>query len=174
MKTVSYMYIFGSYSTPLIYHLQVLNDEPSAISKSFMKECKVLKNIRHRNIMRVLTVCSSEDLNRKEFKALVYEYMPNGSLDKWLKKGNEPYGVGLSFLQRLNITIDVASTLDYLHTQTEKIIVHCDLKPSNVLLDANMVAHVTDFGIAKFLSTDDDETLTTAIQGSIGYIAPGN
>lgn len=99
--------------------------------------------------------------------------MPNGSLDRWLKKVEEAHGDGLSLAQRLNIAIDVASALDYLHTQIETTIVHCDLKPSNILLDANMVAHVSDFGIAKFILADEDQTLTTAIQGSIGYIAPG-
>lgn len=148
--------------------LQVLNKKLREISKSFMAECNVLRNVRHRNLVRVLTACSSEDLNGNEFKALVYEFMPNSSLDKWLNNG------AMSLLQRLNIAIDVASALDYLHTQTETTIVHCDLKPSNILLDANMVAHVSDFGIAKFLSSDHDQTLTMDIQGSIGYIAPGN
>jgi len=151
--------------------VKVLDEKFRTISKSFMAECKILRNVRHRNLLRVLTVCSSEDLNQNEFKALVYEYMPNGSLDRWLKKV-EPQDDGLSLVQRLNIAIDVATALDYLHTQTETTIVHCDLKPSNILLDVDMVARVSDFGIAKFLSTDQDQTLTTAIQGSIGYIAP--
>lgn len=153
----------------IINHLQVLNQKLRSISRSFMAECNVLKNIRHRNLVRVLTACSSEDLKGNEFKALIYEYMPNGSLDKWLNNG-----AAMSLLQRLNIAIDVASALDYLHTQTETTIVHCDLKPSNILLDVNMVARVSDFGIAKFLSSEHDQTLTMNIQGSIGYIAPGN
>ncbi|KMZ72799.1 hypothetical protein ZOSMA_15G01380 [Zostera marina] len=152
--------------------VKVLDEKFRTISKSFMAECKILRNVRHRNLLRVLTVCSSEDPNQNEFKALVYEYMPNGSLDRWLKKEEEPQDDGLSLVQRLNIAIDVATVLDYLHTQTETTIVHCDLKPSNILLDVDMVARVSDFGIAKFLSTDQDQTLTTAIQGSIGYIAP--
>lgn len=158
-------------------YLLVLNEKHRAISKSFMAECKVLRNVRHRNLVRVLTACSSEDVKRNEFKALVYEYMPNHSLDKWLKKSKEeePGDDCLSLLQRLNIAIDVASALDYLHTQTEVPIVHCDLKPSNILLDVNMTAHVSDFGVAKFLTMDlKNKTLSTTIQGSIGYIAPGN
>jgi len=147
--------------------VKVLNQKLRSISRSFMAECNVLKNIRHRNLVRVLTACSSEDLKGNEFKALIYEYMPNGSLDKWLNNG-----ATMSLLQRLNIAIDVASALDYLHTQTETTIVHCDLKPSNILLDVNMVARVSDFGIAKFLSSEHDQTLTMDIQGSIGYIAP--
>ncbi|KMZ72800.1 putative LRR receptor-like serine/threonine-protein kinase [Zostera marina] len=152
--------------------VKVLNVKSSAISKSFMAECKVLRNVRHRNLVRVLTACSSEDTNHNEFKALVYEYMPNGSLDKWLKKGEKSHSNNMSFLERLNIAIDVASALDYLHTQTNTTIVHCDLKPSNILLDVDLVAHVSDFGIAKFILTDQDQTLTKTIQGSIGYIAP--
>lgn len=149
--------------------VKVLNEKIRSTSKSFVAECNVLRNIRHRNIVGVLTVCSSEDPKGNEFKALVYEFMPNGSLEKWLQRGNKT----LNLMQRLNIAIDVALALDYLHTQTEITVVHRDLKPSNVLLDSDMVARVSDFGISKFLSPDHDQTTTTGIQGSIGYIAPG-
>ncbi|KAK9082043.1 hypothetical protein Syun_031442 [Stephania yunnanensis] len=85
----------------------------------------------------------------------------------------------LSLSRRLNIAIDVASALDYLHNQCETPIVHCDLKPSNILLDEDMVAHVGDFGLAKFLqrknsnSGTTDTTSSFSPRGTIGYIPPG-
>lgn len=81
-------------------------------------------------------------------------------------------------LHRLNITIDVASSLQYLHSQCHTPIVHCDLKPSNVLLDSNLTALVSDFGLARFLSdsgqdADVNQFSSVRIKGTIGYAAPG-
>ncbi|KAI9071789.1 hypothetical protein K1719_046253 [Acacia pycnantha] len=73
------------------------------------------------------------------------EFMANGSLDRWLYSHN----YYLNVLQRLNIMIDVAAALEYLHHGSSTLVVHCDVKPSNVLLDEDMVAHLGDFGIAK-------------------------
>ena len=77
------------------------------------------------------------------------------------------------------IAIDVANALEYLHHHCQNPIVHCDLKPSNVLLDKDMVAHVGDFGLAKFLFEASNnpskiQTLSIGLKGSIGYIPPGN
>ncbi|KAL2638620.1 hypothetical protein AAZV13_06G123600 [Glycine max] len=76
----------------------------------------------------------------------------------------------LTPLQRLNVVIDVASALDYLHHDCDPPVVHCDLKPSNVLLDENMVAHVADFGLARLLSqtTSEMQSSTLGLKGSIG------
>ena len=89
-------------------------------SKSFIAECEALRNIRHRNLVKVLTSCSSVDHQGHDFKALVYEFMENGNLDEWLhptlRTNETPKKLrNLSFLQRLNIAIDVANALDYLH-----------------------------------------------------------
>ena len=145
-----------------------------------MVECNVLRNIRHKNLVKILTCCSSMDYNGNEFKALVFEFMTNGSLYFWLHQGldNENQSRNLSLLQRLNVAIDVASAIDYLHNHSMQPIIHCDLKPSNVLLDNDMVAHVSDFGLARLLPITNDsfgkQTSTVGIKGSIGYIAPGN
>ncbi|XP_049371453.1 probable LRR receptor-like serine/threonine-protein kinase At3g47570 [Solanum verrucosum] len=93
--------------------------------------------------------------------------MPNGTLDKWLHS----HDLFLDMLQRLDIMIDVASALDYLHNGYSEPVVHCDLKPSNILLDENMVGHLSDFGIAKLLGAEDSFRQTKTI-GTIGYIAP--
>ncbi|XP_047313396.1 probable LRR receptor-like serine/threonine-protein kinase At3g47570 [Impatiens glandulifera] len=131
--------------------------------KSFDTECEVLKSIQYRNIAGVLTSCS-----RPDFKALVMEYMPNGSLDKWLYSHN----YFLDLLKRLDIMIDVACALEYLHYGFISPLVHCDLKPGNVLLHQDMVGHLSDFGISKLLSVDDSIAQTRTL-ATIGYIAPG-
>ncbi|KAL2501077.1 putative LRR receptor-like serine/threonine-protein kinase [Forsythia ovata] len=130
--------------------------------KSFDVECEVLRNLRHRNLCKVINTCSNQD-----FKALVLEYMSNGSLEKWLYSDD----CLLDILQRINIMIDVACALEYLHYGYSTYIVHCDLKPSNVLLDEDMVAHLSDFGIAKLLGEGESNAHTTTM-GTLGYIAP--
>ncbi|KAE8689129.1 hypothetical protein F3Y22_tig00110940pilonHSYRG00003 [Hibiscus syriacus] len=103
--------------------------------KSFDVECEVLRNIRHRNLIKIISSCS----NDFDFKALVLEFMPNGSLDKWLYSDNHSL----------------------------------DILQSNVLLDEDMVARLSDFGIAKLLCNEDsmNQTMTMA---TIGYMAPGS
>ncbi|KAL4594315.1 hypothetical protein ACB092_12G011600 [Castanea dentata] len=160
--------------------IKVLNLQQKGASKSFMAECNTLRNIRHRNLVKIITCCSHMDHRGNEFKALVFKFMTNGSLDVWLHPGldNENQSRNLSFLQRLNVAIDVATAINYLHNHSVLPIIHCDLKPSNILLDNDMVAHISDFGLARFGSTIEDsclkETITTGLEGSIGFVAPGN
>ncbi|KAB1220974.1 hypothetical protein CJ030_MR3G025335 [Morella rubra] len=152
----------GTLSDGMNIATKVLNLQVEAAFKSFDVESEVLRNVRHRNLLKIISVCSNTD-----FKALVLEYMPNGSLEKWLHSNNH----FLNILQRLNIVIDVASALEYLHHGYCTSIVHCDLKPSNVLLDEDMSAHVADFGISKLLGDGDSRTWTITL-ATIGYMAP--
>ncbi|KAH9768963.1 putative receptor-like protein kinase [Citrus sinensis] len=159
--------------------VKVINLEQKGASKSFVAECKALRNIRHRNLIKIITICSGRDSQGVDFKAIVYEYMQNGSLEEWLHQSNDQLEVyDLSLTQRLNIAIDVACAIEYLHYYCEPSIVHGDLKPSNVLLDQDVVAHVSDFGLAKFLSSRNPDTAvetrpsSTGIRGTVGYVAP--
>ncbi|RWR91205.1 LRR.XII-like protein [Cinnamomum micranthum f. kanehirae] len=158
--------------------IKVLKLQQHRAPKSFVAECKALRSIRHRNVVKILSVCSSIDFTGNDFKALVFEYMPNGSLDTWLHPNEEKHNsTGLNFIQRLNVAIDVASALDYLHHDCEASVVHCDLKPSNILLDEDMVAHVGDFGLARIFSKDvsncpQTQSSSIGIKGSIGYVTP--
>lgn len=156
------------------------------IAGSFERECRVLRSSRHRNLICVITACSTPD-----FKAVVLPFMPNGSLDGLVhgpaSGGGKPEGprrLDLDLL--LSVASDVAEGVAYLHHHAPVKVVHCDLKPSNVLLDADMTAVVSDFGISKLMSTDarDDpemgeasasacSSITRLLQGSVGYIAPG-
>ncbi|CAI0555048.1 unnamed protein product [Linum tenue] len=160
--------------------VKVFNLQRRGASKSFMAECAALKNIRHRNLVKVLTACSGVDHQGNDFKALVYEFLVNGSLEDWLhpvQSGDEPPR-SLNFIQRLNISIDVAYAMNYLHHQCGTPIVHCDLKPSNVLLDEDLVGHVGDFGLARFLPSVADSSSTCeasssiGIKGTVGYAPP--
>jgi LRR receptor-like serine/threonine-protein kinase FLS2 len=144
--------------------VKVFHSQLEGAFKSFDVECEVLRSIRHRNLVKIITSCCNID-----FKALVLEFMPNWSLEKWLYSHN----FFLDLLQRLNIMIDVASALEYLHHGNATLVVHCDLKPSNILLDENMVAHVSDFGIAKLLGEGHSITQTMTL-ATVGYMAPGN
>uniref|UniRef100_A0A7N0T6D6 non-specific serine/threonine protein kinase n=1 Tax=Kalanchoe fedtschenkoi TaxID=63787 RepID=A0A7N0T6D6_KALFE len=152
--------------------VKVLKLSKHRATESFTAECKILRRIRHRNLLSVITSCSSLDNKGNDFKALVFEFMSNGTLDNWLHSVDSHQL--LTFAKRLEIAIDVGCALDYLHNGCETPIVHCDLKPSNILLDDDMVAHVGDFGLAKLLLGDlgGGESMSTALRGSIGYIAP--
>ncbi|KAK2995497.1 hypothetical protein RJ640_000780 [Escallonia rubra] len=166
--------------TDTVVAVKVLNLQVHGANKSFMAECEVLRSIRHRNIMKILTACSSIDHQGKDFKALVYAYMVSGSLEGWLHQKEPIVGVeneepkSLTLLQRLDIAIDVACALDYLHHQCGTTVVHCDLKPSNILLDIDLVAHVGDFGLARILpgAFPSSQSSSVAIKGTIGYAAP--
>ncbi|KAL3729678.1 hypothetical protein ACJRO7_026761 [Eucalyptus globulus] len=165
--------------TQSVVAIKILDLTCDGASKSFIAECEVLRRIRHRNLVKVLTACSGFDFNGNDFKALVYEFMSNGSLDEWLHPTASQYTERnkLSLLERVNIAIDVACALDYLHHHYEMPIVHCDLKPSNVLLDDGMNGHVGDFGLARFLPEAThkllvDQSSSVGVKGSFGYIAP--
>ncbi|KAK4344392.1 hypothetical protein RND71_037486 [Anisodus tanguticus] len=169
--------------------VKVLKLQVKGASKSFVAECETLRHIRHRNLIKLLTCCSSIDHKGHDFKAVIYEFMSNGNLHNWLHQScwkNSSIGEenhkqprrGLNIRQRLDIAIDVASALDYLHNQSGMPLIHCDLKPSNVILDEDFVGHLGDFGLARFMQADATHVVTSiqssssTVKGTLGYIPP--
>ncbi|XP_051150550.1 putative leucine-rich repeat receptor-like serine/threonine-protein kinase At2g24130 isoform X2 [Andrographis paniculata] len=148
-----------------------------SISESFKRECQILKRTRHRNLIKIITTCS-----RPDFKALVLPLMSNGSLDDHLYPIDDPKH-RLDLIQLVGICSDVAEGMAYLHHHAPVRVVHCDLKPSNILLNEKMTALVTDFGIARLVGGSDESSSSTnesssytstdaLLCGSVGYIAP--
>ncbi|KAJ7982271.1 Receptor-like protein kinase [Quillaja saponaria] len=141
-------------------------------SQSFDVECKAWRNIRHRNLVRIVTSFSGVDHTGAEFKALIMKYMSNGNLEEWLyPKDNIKSKPCLTLTQRLNIAIDVACALDYLHHDCNPLVVHCDLKPGNVLIDKNMVGRVGDFGLSRIMfqgSSQDQDRSAKQLKHMVG------
>ncbi|KAI3996657.1 hypothetical protein MKX01_009489 [Papaver californicum] len=163
--------------------------------QSFKRECQVLKRTRHRNLVMILTTCSKPDFN-----ALVFLLMSKGSLECHLypesadgNLNNDNDRCSLSLIQLLNICSDVAEGVAYLHHDSPVQVIQCDLKPSNILLDDDMTALITDFGISRLIkdrggaggdasenknavldmSMPSFDSTTGLLCGSVGYIAPG-
>ncbi|XP_062219666.1 receptor kinase-like protein Xa21 isoform X2 [Phragmites australis] len=157
--------------------VKVFDLEMRGAERSFLAECEALRSIQHRNLLPIITACSTVDNAGNVFKALVYDLMPNGSLDTWLHhKGDEETPKRLGLTQRISIAVNVADALDYLHHDCGRPTVHRDLKPSNVLLDDDMNALLGDFGIARFYvdpqSTWAGSVSSIGVKGTIGYIPP--
>ncbi|TKW01244.1 hypothetical protein SEVIR_8G167800v4 [Setaria viridis] len=158
--------------------VKVLKLQTPGALKSFIAECEALRNMRHRNLVKIVTACASIDARGNDFKAIVYDFMPNQSLDGWLhpEPNDQTEQRYLDLAERVAILLDVAYALDYLHCDGPTPVIHCDLKPSNVLLDADMVAHVGDFGLAKIITEGStivqQSASSVGVRGTIGYAAP--
>ncbi|PIA29076.1 hypothetical protein AQUCO_06300035v1 [Aquilegia coerulea] len=159
--------------------VKVISLQQEGALESYLSECDVLRYIRHRNLVKIITTCSTVDFQGNDFKAIVFKFMPKGSLEEWLhpRLDAEHEQKNLKFAQRLSIVIDIANALEYLHHQCEPVMVHCDLKPSNILLDDDMTAHVANFGLPEFKSAPShfstpSEASSVSIKRTIGHLPP--
>ncbi|KAG6516968.1 hypothetical protein ZIOFF_020344 [Zingiber officinale] len=132
--------------------------------KEYMSEVKIISQLRHRNLVQLVGWCH----DRQEL-LLVYELVPNGSLNSYLHGGSAKT---LEWGVRLRVTLGLASALLYLHEEWEQCVVHRDVKPSNVMLDSAFNAKLGDFGLARLLDHDGGTQTTTMLAGTRGYMAP--
>lgn len=136
-------------------------------STSMVREIETVGKVRHRNLVRL-----EEFWMRKDYGLILYRYMHNGSLHDILHEVYPPPLLDWSI--RCNIALGTAHGLAYLHFDCDPAIVHCDIKPMNILLDADLEPHISDFGIAKLLDQSSPALLSGTLRGTIGYIAPEN
>ncbi|PWZ44046.1 Rust resistance kinase Lr10 [Zea mays] len=129
----------------------------------FISEVSTIGRIHHINVVRLVGFCA-EEMRR----ALVYEYMPNGSLDKYIFSAERSF----SWDMLNEIALGIARGINYLHLGCDMQILHFDIKPHNILLDSNFVPKVSDFGLAKLYPRDKSFVPASAMRGTIGYIAP--
>ncbi|CDP05434.1 unnamed protein product [Coffea canephora] len=133
--------------------------------KEFRAEVSIIGSIHHLHLVRLKGFCAEGN-----DRLLVYEYMGNGSLDRWLFRKNRGEFM-LDWETRYSIALGTAKGLAYLHEDCDVKIVHCDIKPENVLLDDHFVAKVSDFGLAKLMTREESNVFTT-LRGTRGYLAP--
>ncbi|KAK6912763.1 Leucine-rich repeat-containing N-terminal, plant-type [Dillenia turbinata] len=144
------------------------------LEKEFLAEVEILGTIKHANIVKLLCCIS-----RENSKLLVYEYMENQSLDRWLHgrqtgawNNGSVRDVVLDWPTRLQIALGAAQGLCYMHHDCLPPIIHRDVKSSNILLDSEFKARIADFGLARILAKRGEPNTMSAVAGSFGYIAP--
>ncbi|KAI3426576.1 Receptor-like serine/threonine-protein kinase [Psidium guajava] len=141
--------------------VKVLATKTGESEKEFEREVSAISQTNHKNLVQLLGFC-----NEGQHRLLVYEFMSNGSLADFLFGSSRP-----SWYRRVEIACGVARGLSYLHDDCTRHIIHCDIKPQNILLDGSLTAKISDFGMAKLLNANQTRT-TTGFRGTRGYLAP--
>ncbi|KAI4301666.1 hypothetical protein L6164_034919 [Bauhinia variegata] len=167
--------VIGEGGYGVVYRGQLINGTPVAVKKilnnigqaekEFRVEVEAIGHVRHKNLVRLLGYCM-EGTHRM----LVYEYVNNGNLEQWLHGAMRHHGY-LTWEARIKILLGMAKALAYLHEAIEPKVVHRDIKSSNILIDDDFNAKVSDFGLAKLLGAGKSH-VTTRVMGTFGYVAP--
>ncbi|KAL4309890.1 hypothetical protein GQ457_01G029560 [Hibiscus cannabinus] len=167
--------IIGDGGYGVVYRGNLINGTPVAVKKllnnpgqadkDFRVEVEAVGHVRHKNLVRLLGYCI-EGTQR----LLVYEYVNNSNLEQWLR-GDMSHKGYLTWEARIKILLGTAKALAYLHEAIEPKVVHRDIKSSNILIDDDFDAKISDFGLAKLLG-DGKSYITTRVMGTFGYVAP--
>ncbi|KAI3676203.1 hypothetical protein L1987_85804 [Smallanthus sonchifolius] len=167
--------VIGEGGYGVVYRGTLVNRNPVAVKKllnnvgqaekEFRVEVEAIGHVRHKNLVRLLGYCI-EGTHRM----LVYEYVNNGNLEQWLHGAMRQHGY-LTWEARIKVLIGTAKALAYLHEAIEPKVVHRDIKSSNILIDDEFNAKVSDFGLAKLLGAGKSH-ITTRVMGTFGYVAP--
>ncbi|KAJ8755868.1 hypothetical protein K2173_024413 [Erythroxylum novogranatense] len=144
--------------------VKVLSESSNQGYKEFLAEVELLLVVHHRNLVPLIGYC-----NEEEIMALVYEYMENGNLQQHL---SETRAEAMSWEERLQVAVDAAHGLEYLHNGCKPPIIHRDFKSSNILLTRDLQAKISDFGLSRVLTTLKDTHVTTQPAGTFGYLDP--
>ncbi|RXI08335.1 hypothetical protein DVH24_022479 [Malus domestica] len=134
--------------------------------KEFITEVNTIGSMHHMNLVRLCGYCSESSQ-----RLLVYEFMKNGSLDKWIFGSRYSRDKVLDWQSRFDIAVGTAQGIAYFHEQCRDRIIHCDIKPENILLDENFCPKVSDFGLAKMMGREHSQVVTM-FRGTRGYLAP--
>ncbi|XP_022848688.1 probable receptor-like protein kinase At2g42960 [Olea europaea var. sylvestris] len=167
--------ILGEGGYGVVYQGRLVNGTDVAVKKllnnlgqaekEFGVEVEAIGHVRHKNLVRLLGYCI-EGVHRM----LVYEYVNNGNLEQWLHGAMRQHGT-LTWEARMKVLLGTAKALAYLHEAIEPKVVHRDIKSSNILIDDEFNAKVSDFGLAKLLGSGESH-ITTRVMGTFGYVAP--
>lgn len=155
-----YKGVLGSNDTNF-FAVKVLEKKTGDAENEFEREVSAIGQTNHKNLVQLLGFC-----NEGQHRLLVYEFMSNGTLADFLFSASRP-----SWYKRIEIACGVARGLAYLHDDCTRQIIHCDIKPQNILLDDFLSPKISDFGLAKLLMADQTRT-TTGVRGTRGYLAP--
>ncbi|KAL3747779.1 hypothetical protein ACJRO7_016569 [Eucalyptus globulus] len=157
---IVYKGVLGSEDTNFVA-VKVLATRTGESEKEFEREVSAIGRTDHKNLVQLLGYC-----NEGQHRLLVYEFMSNGTLADFLFGASRP-----SWYRRTEIACDVARGLSYLHQDCTRHIIHCDIKPQNILLDGSLTAKISDLGLAKLLMANQTRT-NTGVRGTRGYLAP--
>ncbi|KAL6543333.1 hypothetical protein OROHE_010853 [Orobanche hederae] len=167
-------YIIGEGGYGVVYKGKLVNGTEVAVKKllnnlgqaekEFRVEVEAIGHVRHKNLVRLLGYCIGVQ------RMLVYEYVNNGNLEQWLHGAMRQHGT-LTWEARMKVLLGTAKALAYLHEAIEPKVIHRDIKSSNILIDDEFNAKVSDFGLAKLLESGESH-ITTRVMGTFGYVAP--
>ncbi|KAL0362532.1 UNVERIFIED_CONTAM: putative receptor-like protein kinase [Sesamum calycinum] len=163
--TLHCQHVIGEGGYGVVYRGRLVNGTEWPSGKEFRVEVEAIGHVRHKNLVRLLGYCI-EGVHRM----LVYEYVNNGNLEQWLHGAMRQHGT-LTWEARMKVLLGTAKALAYLHEAIEPKVVHRDIKSSNILIDDEFNAKVSDFGLAKLLGSGESH-ITTRVMGTFGYVAP--